>query len=65
MAKRKSKFNDNWTKEYGFVSINRKDNFHVILHNCCDIKIGNEEKSAQEINRKLTAVLLVKLVLEL
>ena len=46
MLKRKNKFNDEWTKEFGFISKSRKDDFHDFITTYhCDVEIGNKGKS--------------------
>lgn len=49
MPKRKTSYTHEWTKEFGFVSRSRKDDFHVFCTYChCDVEIGSKGKSAIE-----------------
>ena len=44
MLKRKTTFK--WTKEFGFISRSRKDDFHTFSTVChCDMEIGSKKKS--------------------
>ena len=47
MQKRKTKFYNEWTEEFKFISRSRKDDFHVFGTVCrYDVEIGGEGKSA-------------------
>ena len=47
IKKRKTKFNQEWTKEFRFLSKSRKNDFHVFCTECCcNVEIGSKGKSA-------------------
>ena len=51
MSKRKTKFNYEWIKGFGFISRIRKDYFHVFCTVCCcNVEIGCKGKSAHTTN---------------
>uniref|UniRef100_A0A8C5GAZ7 Uncharacterized protein n=1 Tax=Gouania willdenowi TaxID=441366 RepID=A0A8C5GAZ7_GOUWI len=47
MPKRKTTFNPEWTKEYGFISKSRKDDCHAYCTLCrCDVDVSSKGKGA-------------------
>ena len=47
MPKRKTSFNPEWSKEHGFITKSRKDDFHAFCTLCrCDVDVSSKGKGA-------------------